>query len=179
MAGFRRLSEETIATGNVITFALAQFETPDGSVVAREIVRHPGAVAVVAMDGDDVVLVRQYRAPLEGELLEIPAGKRDVAGEDPALTAARELAEEVGLAAGHMELLAELAPTPGFCDEIIYVYLATDLTEVPVDRHGPEEEAMTIVKVPLVDAVGHVLAEGRADAKTLVGLLLAARKLAG
>jgi 8-oxo-dGTP pyrophosphatase MutT (NUDIX family) len=177
MGEFRKLGEETIASGNVISFVVAEFETPDGAVVSRDIVHHPGAVAVVPFDGENVILVRQFRAPINGDLLEIPAGKRDVPDEDPALTASRELAEEVGLAAGSMQLLVRLAPTPGFCDEVIYVYLATDLTEVPMQRHGPEEEAMTMERMPLTDAVELVLSEERSDAKTLVGLLLAARAL--
>lgn len=175
MAGFRKLDEEIVATGNVISFAIARFETPTGDVVRRELVHHPGAVAVVPLDGDEVVLVRQYRAPFEADLLEIPAGKRDVAGEDPRLTATRELAEEVGLAAGSLQLLAEVAPTPGFCDETIHLFLATELHDVPAARHGPEEEAMTVVRLPLAEAISAVLADPRADAKTLIGLLLAER----
>ena len=96
-SGFTFIGETVLHDGYVISVAQGEFETPEGDRITRDIVHHPGAVAVVAIDGDEVILVRQYRAALHIDLLEIPAGKRDVAGEAPELTAARELEEEVGL----------------------------------------------------------------------------------
>ena len=103
---------------------------------------------------DEVILVRQYRAAIDRELLEIPAGKRDVAGEPPEDTARRELVEEVGMRAGRLELLAEFYNSPGFCDEHSFVYLALDLEPCPSDLQGIEEQHMTIERVALDDVPG-------------------------
>ena len=110
-------------------------------------------------------------------MLELPAGKRDVPGEDPALTAARELREEVGLEAASLELLSSFFNTPGFCDEYTYLYLGTGCTEVPSDRQGVEEEHMTIERVPL-ESVPSLIADGTIDdGKSIIGLLLARQAL--
>lgn len=177
-SGFRRLSERRVHEGWAIDVVVADFETPEGEVVGRDIVRHPGAVSVVPLDGDDVVLVRQYRAAVEDDLLEIPAGKRDVPGEAPERTALRELAEEVGLTtSAPLVPLAAFYNSVGFSDEYSYVFLATDLESVPHDRQGPEEQHMTIERWPL-DAVADGIADGRIkDAKTVIGLLAALRHL--
>ncbi len=110
---------------------------------------HPGAVVVVPVDGDDALLVRQYRVAVGGTILEVPAGKRDVPGEAPAATAARELEEEIGRRAGRLEPLCEFFNTPGFCDEYTYLFLATDLVEVPRNAVSAEEAHMQIERVPL------------------------------
>jgi 8-oxo-dGTP pyrophosphatase MutT (NUDIX family) len=176
-SGFRRLRERPVHRGHAIDVVVAEFETPDGSVVERDVVRHPGAVSVVPVDGDEVVLVRQYRAPAEKELLEIPAGKRDVADEPPEVTAVRELEEEVGLTASSLVPLATFYNSVGFSDEYSFVYLATDLTPVPSAPQGPEELHMTIERWPL-DEVPRAIADGRIeDAKTVIGLLAALRHL--
>jgi len=170
---FKKLSEEQIWEGHVVSVAVADFESPDGEVVEREIVHHPGAVVVVPIDGDEVVLVRQYRAPLDQDLLEIPAGKRDVDDESPEETAHRELAEEVGLQADSMILAANFYNSPGFCDEYTYLYLARGLTETPRSAQGVEEEHMTVERVSL-SAVDELIATGQIrDAKTIIGLMLA------
>lgn len=174
--GFRRLDEEPIHDGHVIRLAIGTFEAPDGSRFTRDIVHHPGAVSVVPLHADGTVtLVRQYRAALDDHLLEIPAGKRDVAGEPPAITAERELEEEVGLRAGRFELLAEFVNSPGFSDEHSWVYLATELTEVPTDLQGIEEEHMTIERFALADAPAMIADRRLLDAKTIIGLTLALR----
>lgn len=175
-AGFARGPERLVHAGHVISLAIGSFTAPDGTTFEREVVHHPGAVSVVPLLGDgSVVLVRQYRAALDDLLLEIPAGKRDVADEPPEVTAARELEEEVGRRAGRLELLAEFHNSPGFCDEHSHVFLATELTDVPVDRQGVEEQHLTIEVVPL-DDVPAMIADGRLrDAKTIIGLLLALR----
>src|SRR5437764_14817625 len=119
--------------------AIGEFEAPDGSSFERDLVHHPGAVSVVAIVGGAAVLVRQYRAALDRDLLEVPAGKRDVDGEPPEATAARELEEEVGLRPARLELLAEFFNSPGFSDEHSYVYLASGLIEVTSRPVGVEE----------------------------------------
>jgi ADP-ribose pyrophosphatase len=176
--GFTKLEEHELFRGHAVWMSEAEFRGPDGSTFLRDIVHHPGAVSVVPLlDDGRVVMVRQYRSALETEILEIPAGKRDVEGEPPELTAKRELAEEVGLDSDHLELLAEFYNSPGFCDEHSYTYLATALREVeraPVDA---EESAMEIVHIAL-DDVPLLIARGElVDAKSIIGLLLARERL--
>ncbi len=175
-AGFSKLGEEELVRAKVFSVVRARFRGPDGSDFERHIVHHPGAVAVVPLHDDaTVTLVRQYRVALEGDLLEIPAGTRDVEGEAGQLTAERELAEEAGLAAGRVELLATFHNAPGTSDESIAVFLARDLRDVAHDRQSVEEHAMTIERVPLVAALAMV-DDGRiTDAKTIIGLMLTAR----
>lgn len=173
MGAFRKVGERTIWTGAVISVAEGRFTAPDGDEFQRDLVHHPGAVAVVPVDGDEAVLVRQYRAAVDLEVLEIPAGKRDVAGEDPEVTARRELAEEVGLAAGSLVKLAEFYNSIGFSDELSHVFLATDLAEVAHDRQGVEEQHLTVERIRLDDVPALVAAGELVDAKTVIGLLLA------
>jgi 8-oxo-dGTP pyrophosphatase MutT (NUDIX family) len=179
-AGFEMLGEEVLYRGWVISLTKATFRDPNGTIFDREVVRHPGAVAVVPVtDTGSVVLVNQYRPAVDRWLLEIPAGTCDVEDEPELTVARRELAEEVGYAATELTLLTRCAITPGFCDELSAVYLATGLTPVPLDRQGIEERHMTIEEVPLervhtlVD-VGTII-----DATTILGLGLAARHLGG
>lgn len=174
---FRHVGERLIHQGAVVGFYEGTFEGPDGSRFERDVVRHPGAVSVVPVDGDEVVLVRQYRAPIDAVVLEIPAGKRDVHGEDPAVTAARELAEEVGLAAGSLQPLIELHHSPGFCDELQLVYLGRDLRPVPQALDGIEEQHLTVERYRFDEAVAMCLDGRITDAKTIVGILAAARRL--
>ena len=177
MAGFEQLGEQVIHTGAVFSVSVGQVRAPNGQLITREYVRHPGAVVVVPVVANEAVLVRQYRAVIDKHLLELPAGKRDVVGEVPALTAARELREEVGLDARSLKLLSSFYNTPGFSDEYSYLYLATDCAEVPNDRQGIEEEHMTTVRVPL-SAVPELIADGTIDdAKSIIGLLLARQAL--
>ena len=176
---FRRLEETVIHAGHVVTLSVARVASPSGAVLEREIVHHPGAVAVVALleghNGYEAVLVRQYRAAVDQLVLEIPAGKRDVAGEDPKVAAARELQEEVGMSATELVHLAGFHNSPGFCDEFLDVYLAMHPVVVSDDRQGVEEEAMTIERVPLSE-VPAMIADGRlTDAKSIIGLLMAIR----
>lgn len=171
MSGFVHLDDELVHRGAVIALYRSRFAAPDGTGFEREIVRHPGAVSVVPLHDDGrVVLVRQYRAALDDVLLEIPAGKRDVPDEDPATTAARELAEEVGLRAGRLELLARFHNSVGFTDEESFVYLGTELTEADMDRQGVEEAHMDVVEVPLADTAEMIAAGRVTDAKTVIGL---------
>jgi ADP-ribose pyrophosphatase len=175
---FRKVSEYEIYSGPVISLAVATFAGPDGTF-EREIVHHPGAVSVVPVvdEGTAVLLVRQYRAPLDANLLEIPAGKRDVADEPPEQTARRELEEEVGMRAGRLEKLAEFYNSPGFCDEHSFVYLGLDLEPCPSSAHSEEEKHMTIEKVALDDVPGLIASGALTDAKSIIGLCLAREAL--
>ena len=176
---FRPAGEETVHQGFIIRLQRATFIDPDGHRFERDVVRHPGAVAVVAVTGSgSVVLVRQYRPPVDRWLLEIPAGTCDVPGEAPEVTAGRELAEEVGLRADRLTLLTRTAITPGFCDEFTHIYLGTGLHQVPSDRQGTEERFMEVVDVPL-DRFDDMVDDGTiVDAQTILGVGLARRRLA-
>jgi ADP-ribose pyrophosphatase len=175
---FARIDERTIYQGRIISLGVGTFSGPDGATFERDVVHHPGAVAVVPLRDDGrVVLVRQYRAPIDRLLLEIPAGIRDVDGEPPADTARRELAEETGLAAGSIELLCEFDNSAGFSDERVLVFLATELSSVEGSRQGIEEQHMTVEEIDL-DEVDGLIARGElTDAKTVIGLTLAMRRL--
>lgn len=178
---FRRLGEVEHFRGSLISVATGTFEAPDGSTFERDVVHHPGAVSVVPVleEGTVVVMVRQFRAAVGKDMLEIPAGKRDVSGEAPEVTARRELLEEIGMRAGRLEKLAEFYNSPGFCDEHSFVYLALDLERGESDLQGIEEQHMTIERVAL-DAVPGMIATGAiTDAKTIIGLTLARDALTG
>lgn len=179
---FRHLGDRTVHQGYIWHVAVAQFESPDGELFTRDIVRSPGAVAAVPLrfrdDGSPyVTLVRQYRPAFDDWVLEVPAGMRDVAGEAPQLTAARELVEEVGLHAGRLEFLTEFYPSVGMTDSTLHLFLATDLTEVARDTHGPEEAHMEVLHVELADAVEMIVRGEIHDAKTVIGLLMVERRL--
>ena len=171
------VGEREIHDGYVIRLTEATIEAPDGRSLRRDVVRHPGAVAVVAVEDDQVVLVRQYRAAAGQALLEIPAGRRDATGEAPEATARRELAEEVGLECDSLEELGAFYNSPGFSDEFSHVFLATGLRGVPTCREGAEEQWMTVRRVSLRDAVDMIERAEIRDAKTVIGLLLARRRL--
>jgi 8-oxo-dGTP pyrophosphatase MutT (NUDIX family) len=165
---FERIGSETAWEGRVARVRVDRFRYDDGREAEREIVEHPGAVAMVAHDGERLYLVRQPREAVDQrELLELPAGKLDEEGEEPLDTAKRELAEEIGKGARNWEHLTSFYTSPGFADEECHVYLATDL----YDEHAEadESERIEIVEAPLVD-LDDVIA-GCRDSKTLVGLL--------
>ena len=179
---FRRLSERVLHVGYVWNLALAEFAAPDGSTFTRDIVRSPGAVGVLPLIFDaegnpSVVLVSQYRPPYERDVVEIPAGMRDVDGEDTAEVARRELIEEAGLDAGRLDLLTEILPSPGMTDSVTTLFLATECTPVPHDRQGPEEAHMQLLHLPLVEAIAMVERGEITDAKSVVALLLTERRL--
>lgn len=170
---FRKLSERPVYDSALLHVAVASFEGPDGARFERDIVHHPGAVVMVPLEATgEVVMVRQYRAPLDAEVLEVPAGKRDVQDEPPEVTAARELAEEVGLEARKLELIGRFYNSPGFSDEESWCYLARDLRPVPDSRHGVEEQHMTVERIKFEEARALVRAGEIIDAKTIVALYL-------
>jgi len=174
---FRATGEDVVYQSRLLRVARGRFRAPDGTEFERDVVHHPGWVAVVPLTDDGhVVCVRQYRAAVGQWLLEIPAGICDVDGEEPEVTARRELAEEAGVAAEHVDLVATIHNSPGFADEKGWLFLATGLSEVPVDRQGVEEDHMEVVRVPVSDAARLVAEGGVTDAKTVVGLLLAAAR---
>ncbi|MCU1432406.1 MAG: hydrolase [Actinotalea sp.] len=152
-------------------------ELGEAGTVRREYVRHPGAVAVIAMDRDDrVLLLRQYRHPVAQELWEPPAGLLDVPGEDPQVAAARELAEEADLVAGSWWPLVDFFTTPGGSDERVAIYLARDLTPVPeAERHVRDGEELGMLEewVPLDDAVEAVLSGRIRNPSAVIGVLAA------
>jgi ADP-ribose pyrophosphatase len=176
---FGVLDSQTAYEGRVISLRRDTVAMPGGGSSVREVVHHPGAVAVVALDDDDrVVLLRQYRHPVGMHLWELPAGLRDEDGEPPLETAKRELAEEAQLAAGRWSLLVTINSSPGFSDELVQIYLAEDLS--PADRPEGflvehEEADMTLERVPLTDAVQRVFDGDIRNASAVVGLLAAAR----
>ena len=154
-----------------------EIKGPDGATHHRIVVRHPGASAVVLVDGDDVIMVRQYRAAVDREMLEIPAGKLD-AGEDPESAAVREAVEETGHKPTVVQHLTSMHTGPGFTDEVVHIYLGTNLEREPNDPHGPEERAAEILRVALAD-VSDLIDQGSiTDAKTIAGLLVAKEALA-
>ena len=168
------LSSEEVYAGRLVRVARDVVREGEQTYV-REVVAHPGgAAAVPVFDDGTVALVRQYRHPARRYVLELPAGKLDP-GERPEQTAARELEEELGLVAGRMEQLSEFYTTPGFCAERLWVFLATDLSETPSRRE--EDEIIEVVRMPF-ERARRMAAEGEIDdAKTIIGLLLAARRL--
>lgn len=159
----------------MISVVVGDFVAPDGEAFEREIVRHPGAVGIVPVvdDGTYALLVRQYRAAVDRELLEIPAGKRDVHGEAPDVTARRELIEEIGMRPGRLEQLAALYMTPGFSDEHMTLFIALDLEATATAVQGPEETHMTVEQIALADIPDLIAAGEIADAKSIIGLLMA------
>jgi 8-oxo-dGTP pyrophosphatase MutT (NUDIX family) len=172
---FRKLGERTVYQSQLLNVAVGTFSAPDGEVFERDLVHHPGAVVMVPVDErtNEVVFVKQFRAPLDREVLEIPAGKRDVKGEPPEMTAARELIEETGLEAGRLELIGHFFNSPGFSDEESWCFLATELRSVPDARHGIEEQNMTVERYPLSEAEELIRSGEITDAKTIIGLFLA------
>jgi ADP-ribose pyrophosphatase len=164
-----RVGSKTVYEGRIAHVRLDEFRYPDGSTSVREVVGHPGAVAIVAHDGRFLYLVRQPREAVgEEALLELPAGKLDVAGESPLDCAKRELAEEVGKSASRWEELKRFYTSPGFAEEEVTVYLATDLEDVGAT--ADDEERLEIVAWPL-DELDRAIAECH-DSKSLIGLLL-------
>ncbi len=171
-------SEEIVFQGILIDVSHMQVKLPNGETAAREIVYHKGAAAVVPVDEEEnVYMVRQHRVAVDLMTLEIPAGKLDFVGEDPHDCAVRELEEETGLRAAHMELMTHVVTTPGFCTEKIGLYLATGLSQH--EDHPDADEFLHVVKLPLREAVDRVMSGEFRDAKTALGLLMAWQKLHG
>lgn len=172
---FDTVSTADIYTGKILALRADEVAMPGGRSARREVVEHPGAVAVVAVDEQDkIVLIHQYRHPLGRRLWELPAGLLDVVGEDPVRTAQRELVEEVGIAAREWAVLVDSAASPGFTDQAERVFLATGLTEESRPGSvGDEEADLVIRRVPLAEAVRMVFAGEIVNSTTVSGVLAA------
>jgi ADP-ribose pyrophosphatase len=163
-----RIDSRTAWQGRIATVRVDRFRYEDGETAEREVIAHPGSVAIVAHDGESLYLVRQPReAVVEPALLELPAGKLDEDGEEPLDTAKRELAEEIGKGARSWKHLTSFYTSPGFVDEECHVFLATDLYDESAEAE--EEERIEIVTMPL-DRLDDAIRDCR-DAKSLAGLL--------
>lgn len=163
--------------GRVIDLNLEKVPLPDGREVELEIIRHPGgACALPFHSNGDVTLVKQFRHAVGGMVWEVPAGRIDD-GEDPLESAGRELMEETGLRAKKMEKLGEFIPTPGFCSEIVHLYLARDLETCK--QALEEDEYLEVVRLPFREAMDKVKRGEITDGKTVVSLFLAAHKING
>lgn len=164
------LTEDVAWTGRIFNVNRLQVELPDGRRALRDVVRHPGAVAIVALTEEGrICLVRQYRTALGRVTVEIPAGKL-AAGEDPLECANRELLEETGMVAERMAFLTTIASSDGFCDELIHIYMATGLTFA---KSSPDDDEFINVDLVEVSELVDAVLDGRIeDAKTVVGALL-------
>ncbi|MBA3867142.1 MAG: NUDIX hydrolase [Solirubrobacterales bacterium] len=175
-ANVELLTSETPYRGAIIDVSVKRYRRADGSEVDRQVVEHPGAVAIVAHDGEAVYLVRQPREAIEEDgSLEIPAGALDVEGESELECAERELSEEIGLAAEDWEVLHVIYAAPGYSDERITIFLATGLSEAPGE--SDEDELLETVRVPPAELEATLA--GIHDAMSLTGLLLLRERLAG
>ena len=180
MDEFRVLGSSTLCDAGFLQLARKRVVGPDGEEFERHVVHHPGAVVVVPVDDDGrVLMVRQYRVAVGGSLLEVPAGKRDVDGESPEATAARELEEELGRVPGRLRALCEFYNSPGFTDEYTYLFLATELGYSERAATSAEEHAMTIEPIAFADVDALIASRAIVDAKSIIGLQLARRFLAG
>jgi ADP-ribose pyrophosphatase len=169
----RVLRSTRVYDGRVVSLRVDEVALPSGSAGVREIVEHRGAVAVVALTPTaEVFLVRQYRSPVGSALLEIPAGTLEP-GEQVDAALDRELGEEIGLRGGRYERLLAFYPSPGILTEVVHLFLATDL--VP-HRLKAEEEDLAVVRMSLAQAVGAIASGEICDAKSIIGLLLAAQR---
>lgn len=161
--------------GKICSLRVDTVEFDNGRTAQREIVEHEPVVAIVPIDGDgNIVLVRQYRLATGAVLLEVPAGGID-RGESPDDAAQRELREEIGMHAGRLEPIAEFYVSPGFLTEYVYAFLATDLSDSAAE--ADEDEDIAVVRMPLVDAVAMAERGEFRDAKSIAGILIAARRL--
>ena len=171
------VASRVVHEGRYLTYRVDTIERADGSRAERDVVGHPGAVAILAVDPDgEVLLVRQFRVPAGRVLLEIPAGTLDIdeatgAVEDHALAARRELEEETGYRADTWRQLASFWTAPGFATELMHLWLATDLRPADGERLGPDEdEHLRLERMPLRDAVAAIERGEIADAKSILGL---------
>lgn len=176
-------NEKTIKTqdiykGNIIKVQNLTVSLPTGKEATRDIVLHPGASVVIPLnENGELYLVEQFRKPLDMTTLELPAGKLDSKDEDPRLCAERELMEETGLRAGKLEHLISIHTTPGFCNEVLHMYLATELAQG--ECCPDEDEFLSVKKIPVSDLVNMILEHKITDAKTIIGVLMAERMLRG
>lgn len=171
----KQISSKYIFKGKIINLRVDDALLPNGATATREVIEHNGGVCVLPLtENEEVLMVEQFRYPYQKEVLEIPAGKKDPS-EEPLECGMRELKEETGATALHYQFLGELYPSPGYCGEIIYMYLATDLS---YGKTNPDEdEFLNIKKVPLEKAIEMVMSGEIKDSKTQAAILKVARIL--
>jgi len=177
-SGFPYVGARRVTRSRFLTLERGYYRTPDGGWMVRELIRHPGCVVVIPWDGRTIRMIRQFRAAAGTTLLELPAGKLDVPGEPPEVTARREAIEEIGMRPGRLRLLHRTFLSPGFTDEVCHIYLAEDLEPVAVDPQGAEERHAEIVTMTLEEVTAELGRGSIIDAKTLIGCyaLLGARE---
>ena len=175
---FKLLQREKKYSGKIIDLTIDRLLYPSGNETIREIIEHPGgAVILCVFENKDILLVKQYRHPFAKEVIELPAGKLDK-NEDPLLCAQRELREETGFAAKQWSKLTSLYATPGFCNEILHVYIAQDVYHHELGNTLEEGEAsIEVIRLPIIEAIAMIEREEIIDGKTIAGILLGARKL--
>ena len=164
----KTLESREVYRGRILHVREDRVRLPNGKEGVREVVEHPGGVGILALDGDDVLLVKQYRYAFSRVLTEIPAGKREP-GEDPFVTAQRELKEEIGAEAGRWTELGALIASPGCYGETLYLYMAEDLTFG--ETHPDEDEFLEVLRVPFDEAVRQCMDGTLTDAKTVAAVL--------
>jgi ADP-ribose pyrophosphatase len=177
---FKLLGIEKRYKGKIIDLSIHQIEYPGGRRSIREIVEHPGGAVIAALAGDGRMLfIRQYRHPVEGEIVELPAGKLE-RGEDPLACARRELREETGYTASRWTKLTTILTTPGFCNERLHIFLAEQIAPDPAGQALEEGERSLKVLSLTIDEALHMIDTGEiVDAKTIVGVTMAQRRIAG
>lgn len=164
------ISSEKIFDGRVIKVQVDQVKLPNGAVHSREMVKHPGAVGIIALTEEGkLILVDQFRKPCECGLLEIPAGKLEK-DEPPIITAGRELEEETGLRAENLELIYTFYTAPGFCDELFYLYLAIGISKIENPAAADEDEFVDVIEVTLEEAEEFIKDGKIRDAKTIMAV---------
>ena len=163
------LKQDYLYRGKIVNLRVDNAELPDGTTALREVIEHPGGVCVAALtDKEELLFVEQFRYPYMETVLELPAGKLEY-GEDPFEAGKRELLEETGAAAKNYRDLGKLYPTPGYCGEIIHMYLAENLTFS--EQHLDEDEFLEVRRIPLAEAFQMVMRNEIRDSKTQVGIL--------
>ncbi|AMY19222.1 MULTISPECIES: NUDIX domain-containing protein [Nocardiaceae] len=172
---FEVLGSELEYQGAILALRRDRVAMPGGRTAEREVIEHHGAVAVVAIDDEDrIVLIEQYRHPLGRRLIELPAGLLDEPGEDPVDAVGRELTEETGLAAESFSVLVDVAASPGFTDETVRIFLAEGLSEVDRPEARDEEADIELVRLSVEDALARVLSGEIVNASAVAGILAVA-----
>lgn len=162
----KTIKTEQIFNGKVLSLRVDDVELPNGKYSKRELIKHPGAVAVIAITNENkIVMVEQYRKALEQSLIEIPAGKLEP-GEAPSVTAARELEEETGYVSGKMEHIISFYTSPGFADEIVHLYIATELQKKENSAACDEDEFVEVMEISLEEAQQYIKEKRIYDVKT-------------
>lgn len=167
----RTLSSEQIFNGKIVHLQVDKVTLPDGNIATRELIKHPGAVAVIALNKENkLIMVEQYRKPCERSLVEIPAGKLEK-GEDPKQAAIRELEEETGYAARDLQYITSFYSSPGFADELLHIYFTDQLEKLDNPRKADEDEFVEVHELSLAEAQKFVADQKICDAKTNYAVL--------